>query len=228
MRDRAARIRHELKRKNSLPAFPSYRAVVPPVPKHLTVAQAMELAKLKSEGTARGWNEEFQELWNVGSEDTYNYKPLSVLIKDFCSVVDAYGRVIISEKFIPDKLKSIKPLSSEDNTLYCVEGILFTFILDRLTGYSDEGEEIYLYGGSVASDEKAMKTAVNSLRSMSYLLDCYVEGLRLPLKSLVHFRGFCLHASSLLPIRPSDLVYGRGGEGGIATTNKNDPKVNII
>lgn len=66
----------------------------------------------------------------------------------------AYGKVIIAEKFLEDNLKSIKPLSSEDAFTYSVEGILFTFVLDRLIGHSAEGAEIYEFGGVEAVDDE--------------------------------------------------------------------------
>jgi hypothetical protein len=80
----------------------------------------------------------------------------------------AYGKVIISEKYLLDSWKSIKPLSRTDDSTYTAEvcnnygwwvgtnetqGILFSFVLDKLIGHQNDSE-ICEFGGLAAVDDE--------------------------------------------------------------------------
>lgn len=86
----------------------------------------------------------------------YKFTALAALAKDFCSVAEGstwslsplgisislymgglvYGRVIISERFLP--YKTIEP-SKNDNYVYVAHGLNFKIFLDEVIGQDEEG-----------------------------------------------------------------------------------------
>lgn len=149
---------------------------------------------------------------------------LSEHCRDFIAVAESYGRVIISEYYLPNNIKSIEPLVGfgvaggmrdrrfiNVNKLgqkYIVQGMLFKFYLDVKLAPG-----MWLYGGKIKNTEKAMKSACNELKvlqSFSFILilpkglaslfQCRQHQLRFPLQTLIHYRGFCTVAVALVRI----------------------------
>lgn len=64
-----------------------------------------------------------------------------------------------------------------------------------------------MYGGSVRNDEKAMKSACNEVKGLvEFMLadTCHSAKLKKPLMALIHYRGFCVIAESI--VRFSSLL----------------------
>lgn len=80
------------KRSESRPAFPLARSM-----KSDVVDQEMVL----------DWNEDFQSLLRL--PDSFSkYRELSSLYRDFIYAAKTYGRIIISEKYLPEDKRTIK------------------------------------------------------------------------------------------------------------------------
>jgi hypothetical protein len=102
---------------------------------------------------------------------------LCTLAKDFVAAAKMYGKIIISEVFLPYKQKTIKPISIggvAGGEKYIHRGILFKFAMDW------EG----LYGG----DEYSAKVASHELKGLARYFSCAVRGLHFPLMALIDYR----------------------------------------
>eukprot|EP01127_Copromyxa_protea_P019033 TRINITY_DN6095_c2_g1_i1.p1 TRINITY_DN6095_c2_g1~~TRINITY_DN6095_c2_g1_i1.p1 ORF type:complete len:923 (-),score=155.82 TRINITY_DN6095_c2_g1_i1:794-3562(-) len=167
------------------------------------------------------WNDKFQELMANGDDPT-TWSKLSTLGRDFISVAEMYGRVIISELYVDNKtIPPMKLGGIAGGSKYIVQGVLFKFSLDSCLGNST-----WLYGKKKRNDEKAMKSACNELKGLNSMIGCRVKGIRYPLMASIHYRGYCLLVISILPISSTSLVYG-SNDGG-ATCNASEPKVNRL
>jgi len=156
------------------------------------------------------WNEEFQRI-SALEDSAEKYKQLSQIAHEFVYVAETYGRVIISELYLPDDRKSIKPVNlggRAGGSKYIVHNILFKFALD-LFG---------LYGNS---DENAQKAAGHDLKGLIHYWGAGVSRLHFPLMALIHYMGHCLIAMSILPLGANSLKYG-SNDGG-KTLHFDDP-----
>jgi hypothetical protein len=141
------------------------------------------------------------------------------LANDFVSVAEQYGRIIISERHLPNIDKTIRPVGVggvAGGDKYIAQGILFKFAVD--TKISDT---LWMYGGKTSSDENATRVAGNELRGLISYYKCGVRNLAVPLMALIDYRGYRLVACSLLPIGPDTLRYG-SDDGGQSVHN-DDP-----
>jgi len=149
------------------------------------------------------WNTEFQTV--IEMEDCLEkFERLSSLEQDFVYAAETYGRIIISEHFLPHDNRTIKPVSVggiAGGEKYIVQGILFKFAV--------ENETFGLYG----NDENAMKTASHEINGCTSFLNCGIKGLHVPLMAYIDYRGFRLMAMSLLPISKKSLIYGSSDAG---------------
>lgn len=98
-----------------------------------------------------------------------------------------YGRIIISELFVPVANKTIKPANLTGvagGTKYVVRGILFKLCQDPQIrpGY-------YLYGGATPNFEYALKSANLELRGAMLMFPFYTLGIRVPLQACIEFQG---------------------------------------
>eukprot|EP01113_Clastostelium_recurvatum_P028334 TRINITY_DN3429_c0_g1_i2.p1 TRINITY_DN3429_c0_g1~~TRINITY_DN3429_c0_g1_i2.p1 ORF type:complete len:2680 (+),score=686.41 TRINITY_DN3429_c0_g1_i2:120-8159(+) len=162
------------------------------------------------------WNGHFQELLLLpeGSqtEKERKFQRISSLSKDFLHIAITFGKIIISEAYLPNRFKTIKPVSNlggqAGGEKYVYHGVLFKFACDWL-GF---------YGG----DENAMKAGGHELKGL--MRYCSHEGIHVPLMALVDYRGFRLVAMSILPIGADSIVYGScdGGQ----TVHAPRPEVN--
>ncbi|KAN0015626.1 hypothetical protein ACTFIU_008367 [Dictyostelium citrinum] len=157
------------------------------------------------------WSSEFQRLLEM-DDCLEKFERLSSLEHDFVYAAESYGRIIISENFLANELKTIKPVNVggvAGGEKYIVQGILFKFAL--------ENEAFGLYG----NDENAMKTAAHELNGCASFLNCGVKGLHVPLMAFIDYRGFRLMAMSLLPISKKSLIYGSCDAGQTVHTSNN-------
>ena len=157
------------------------------------------------------WNRKFQEsISNIGkltlnthSEYRYEaYKSLSSLAADFSFEVKTYAKIIISEVYLPNDKKTIKPIresTGEYGDKYIVGKIMFKFASD-IKG---------IYG----SDENAARIANHDLRSLVHVLNCWEPDVHVPMMTLVDYRGFRVVGMSFLPINHQTIVHGSSDNG---------------
>lgn len=167
---------------------------------------------VSNEQLLRDWNKEFQDIRDM-KESKDKYTKFIELTQDFCYCAKTYGKIIIMEVSLSNKLKTIKPVDiggAAGGVKYLIQGILFKFSKDSLLQ-----EGLWMYGGyEGASDEKAMKAALHEFKGVVSLHKLEIKGLHLPLVAIIDFRGFRLIASSWLPISKETLAYG-SSDGGI-------------
>jgi len=119
------------------------------------------------------------------------------LAQDFVDAATSYGKIIISEHFLPNEKKTIQPQSLPGiigGEKFMVHNILFKFAVDHKN----------IYG----SDYSAAKAAGNELRGLMCYFNASIPDINVPLMALVDYRGFRLTAMSLLPVDTSTIIYG--------------------
>eukprot|EP01117_Protostelium_nocturnum_P014543 TRINITY_DN5541_c0_g1_i4.p1 TRINITY_DN5541_c0_g1~~TRINITY_DN5541_c0_g1_i4.p1 ORF type:complete len:905 (-),score=337.74 TRINITY_DN5541_c0_g1_i4:2149-4863(-) len=161
------------------------------------------------------WNQQFQQiLENLnGCDDTQErisiYSQLSHLAQDFVHCAKTYGKLIISELYLPNDQKTIRPCDIggfAGGLKYITKGILFKLAVDA--------NELY------GSDMIAAKVAGNDLKGLVQYFNLGVSRLHFPLMALVDYMGFRIQAISLLPINTETLIYGTAN-GGKTVFDKN-------
>ena len=171
------------------------------------------------------WNEKFQaalgKLRTVQDDGTSTldafsraYAELLNLNQDFIHTAKVFGKIIISEMYLPIDAKTIKPVSVggvAGGDKYVVHGILFKFAVDA------HG----LYGGDHVA---AGKVAGHELKGLMAYMSCEIPDVNVPLMTLIDYRGFRIIAMSVLPINNGTLIYGScdGGQ----TVKAEDPVFN--
>ena len=119
------------------------------------------------------------------------------MAQDFVDAATSYGKIIISEHFLPHEKKTIQPQSLPGiigGEKFVVHNILFKFAVDHKN----------IYG----SDYSAAKAAGNELRGLMCYFNASIPDINVPLMALVDYRGFRLTAMSLLPVDTSTIIYG--------------------
>eukprot|EP01125_Pyxidicula_operculata_P007329 TRINITY_DN2496_c0_g1_i1.p1 TRINITY_DN2496_c0_g1~~TRINITY_DN2496_c0_g1_i1.p1 ORF type:complete len:2166 (+),score=385.55 TRINITY_DN2496_c0_g1_i1:51-6548(+) len=167
------------------------------------------------------WYKEFQSIVDK-PDDATKFKELSNLYSTFVHFAELFGKIIISEAYLPDEMKTLKPLQMggvAGGEKYIVQGILFKFALDVKLSNTK-----WVYGGDDPNDEKAMKSACNELKGLESFASCGVHGLYFPLFALIYYRGFVLVAMCVLPISKSTIKYGSADAG--RTVHFDDPVLN--
>ena len=154
------------------------------------------------------WNESFQEIL-AAPDDLAKFRRLRNLAHDFTHAASVYGRIIISERFLPVADKTIKPLSlggTAGGLKYIAGGVMFKFAVDvKLSNNA------WMYGGAQPSDERAMKTGGHEIKAVINLLSLSPKDsqrVHFPMMAVVDYRGFRLLAEALLPIDNSTCIYG--------------------
>lgn len=130
----------------------------------------------------------FQQLVRLPDTES-KYQQLAYLAHDFQHAAEVYGRIIISERFVPVDYKTIKPLDIGTNApmlfadvdrvahdhrcalkggiaggeKFIVQSILFKYALD-----TEIMSGLWMYGGDFPDDASAMKAA----GTLSILLSC--------------------------------------------------------
>ncbi len=117
------------------------------------------------------------------------------LVEDFLETAQHFGRIIISEVFLPAKSKTIKPVSVGGvigGEKFIVGNVLFKFAIDM--------------GVFEGDHSSAAKVAGLELQGLRAYYGTQMNGLHFPLMAMIDKKGFRLIASSLLPLK--ELVYG--------------------
>lgn len=155
-------------------------------------------------GSPIDWNGLFQRLLE-SAEDTQDsrlkkYEDISTLNNNFVSMAKQLGKIIISEAFLPDEVKTIKPYSLggvAGGCKYLYNGILFKLQND--------------WKGIYKSDHNAMKSGSLELKGLMRYYG--FKHIHVPLMAIIDFRGYRLLAESKLPIGPDTLEYGSADAG---------------
>ncbi len=132
------------------------------------------------------------------------YQRVMDIAKDFLHVAQSYGKIIITERFLSNEEKTIKPIDvggRAGGVKYIVSGVLFKFAID------DQN----LFRGS---DAAAHKVAGHELRGLMCYFNNSDNDVCFPLMALLDYKGFRLICMSLLPIKGSStLIYGSRDAG---------------
>lgn len=194
---------------------------------------ARKRAQLEPErGQFKDWNREFQEVIELSPLDDESrlkrFEKIAKIANNFDENAILYAKIIISEIFVPDKFKTIKPARAfggiAGGQKYIHNGILFKFATD--------------WRGLYGSDQVAMKAAGHEMTGLltvieayqSVLLDTKLRSwLSFPLLTLIDYQGFRLIAQSFLPISNVTMMYG-SSDGGktVYCSPVIEPKVAMI
>jgi len=182
--------------------------------KHQSVISLLDEAGTSAsfDGNSLTWNDRFQELWQhirqhtpetLLDERMYYNEQLISLSQDFHHAAKTYGKMIISEVYLPLENKTIKPASvggQAGGDKYIVQDILFKFAVDSHN----------LFDGD---DWAAAKVAGHERKGLVCYFSLGLPDVCVPLMAIVDYRGFRLIAISLLPIHSLSLVYGTNDAG---------------
>jgi len=173
----------------------------------------------------RQWNAEYQAL----ADHWKNFPKKASLTEQFYETARLYGRLIVSERPLPNHLRTIKPvniggLSGGDK--YVFNGILFKFATDVEVTQDKHGNPVFLYGGTAPNDEYAIKAASRELIGRSRYWNTHVKGLYYPLMCLIDCKGYRLLAMGILPIDKETIRYG--SDDGGRTVHGDDPVLNRL
>ena len=158
------------------------------------------------------WNGRFQMLIEQlrqfegnSTERLRIYGDLSKLANDFYHCSLTYGKLIISEVYVPIHKKTIKPQKYISGILggekYLIKNILFKFA----TAESKHG----LFNSTTV----AAKVAGHDLKGLMLYFNLGIDLLHFPLMVLVDYLGFRLQALSWLPINKHTIIYGTPDAG---------------
>jgi hypothetical protein len=120
------------------------------------------------------------------------------LSDDFVHAARTFGKIIISEVFLPVGKKTIRPRTIGGivgGEKYIVHNILFKFAFDHEK----------LFGGN---DGAAAKVSDQEMKGLMTFFSLDLPSLFFPMMALVRYRGFTVVAMTLLPVDRSTLVYG--------------------
>eukprot|EP01130_Rhizamoeba_saxonica_P005569 TRINITY_DN2221_c0_g1_i2.p1 TRINITY_DN2221_c0_g1~~TRINITY_DN2221_c0_g1_i2.p1 ORF type:complete len:1736 (-),score=335.94 TRINITY_DN2221_c0_g1_i2:57-5264(-) len=179
----------------------------------------------KESGLVYDWNEEFQQILQL-PDGLDKFERLATLYRDFVYASKTFGRIIISEKYLPDSRKTIAPIDAggrAGGVKYAAQGILFKFQIDTQSPESG----YWMYGLSERADHEAAKAGSHELKGLINILNTRDNAtlLNYPLMALIDYRGFRLIAISWLsPLHKHSLVYG--SDDGGATVYAEIPELN--
>jgi len=162
---------------------------------------------------SKDWNKELQNLI-YKPDSLQKFKDITSLANDFLYVAETYGRIIISEQFLPYSAQAIKPVTMgiAGGKKFLVQNIFFKFATDPLV------EGIYLYGNSHEDTEKAMKATCNEIKALNSVIHAHCPMFHFPLMTIIQRRGFCLNAVSVLPLNGRESIRYGSADGGRTIT----------
>lgn len=159
------------------------------------------------------WNAEFQSAVDEVSSLTMNHSPdkriaayskLGKLYQNFIDTATLYGKILISEKYLPENCRTFKACDIggvAGGEKFLVQNILFKICTDHCGIFN--GNEYYAH--KLGSHE--LKGLINIYNNGSKL------GLYVPMMCVLMYKGFHMIAMSVLPINNSTLVYGSPDAG---------------
>jgi len=128
------------------------------------------------------------------------FSKLADLYHNFIDTATLYGKIIISERYLPIEQKTIKPSSElggiAGGEKYIVHNIIFKFCTDHV--------------GLFGSDHNSQKLASHELKGLIHSFNHGSRiGLCFPMMTAIDYKGFKVIAMSRLPIRGNEtLVWG--------------------
>ena len=150
------------------------------------------------------------EVININTE-------LMLLSDDFVNTAKRFGKLIISESYLPIKQKTIVPTTIGGivgGEKYIVHDILFKFAIDK----------DFLFDGN---DLAASKVSKQELKGLMTYFGLEIPNIFFPMMALVNYRGFTLVAMTLLPVDSSTIVYG-SPDGGATVYNSNQTFMEVM
>jgi len=141
---------------------------------------------------------------------------LKDLCNDFENTVKSVTKILVQERNLPAYERVFKPLTLDSNK-YIVHGILYAFTEDRKIG------DYWLYGIRLKSDYFAMKAFSGEVRNSRALYKIILNNnlnLRIPLNTIIHYLGYSIFATSLIPVTKDSLLYGSSTTGFQIFTNE--------
>ena len=127
--------------------------------------------------------------------------------ESFISTALNYGRIIISEAFMPDHLRTVKPTTSGGQLggrKYICRGILFKFAADDAGVFSNHSNPFWA----------SMKVAGHELKGLKvYQSTKEAKKLCFPLCCTINFKGLKLVALTVLPVSKETICYGSDNAG---------------
>lgn len=168
------------------------------------------LAAREAQPDPNRWSERFEQCLAIENIEI-RQREIFALTQAFAQVASMYGKVICSERWLPDTLKSVKPVSLggvAGGSKYLMGGILFKFSQDV-----ELSPGVYLYGGTKMDEVAAQKAAGHELKSTHVIMKAAYPEIRVPLMTVVDFRGSRLTCQSVLPIDHTTLIYGSANYG---------------
>lgn len=154
------------------------------------------------------WNRRYQSAMslpesNLG-EKCKKYTILNGLNRDFIAVAHISAKTIISEYFLDDNDKSIRPATDigglAGGKKYVWRGILFKLADGQRSPYYDDFEA-------------AAKTMGHELKAANSYFRCAIPGLHVALQALIDYKGFRMHAQAILPINQNTIRVGSSDAG---------------
>lgn len=189
--------------------------------------------KTKSEGGAAAggtWNGEFQSALSAlqeavedGSSDMElaAFERLSQLAADFRQMAVTYGRIIITERGMPDEQKTIKSAKlsgfAGGSKFFVSTGSARRSLGRILFKWPDDKHN--LYGSNLAN---AAKINGHEVQACATVFAACPE-MRVPLVTVVDYRGFRLTAMAVLPVGADTLAIGSMDGGSTFAGGEDDP-----
>ena len=181
------------------------------------------------------WNTEFQHALDM-DEGRAQWTKLAKLAHDFVYCSKTYGKIIITEYYLPEAEKTIKSVDAggvAGGSKFICSNIFFKFALDTdLTEDARKKKNLtqeqlpscWMYGGPEPDDYSAMKASKNDMTGLMSYYNAKIPGLYFPLMALIDYRGFRLIAMSILPISKATIRYGSADAG--KTIHKSNQDIN--
>ncbi|KYQ99698.1 hypothetical protein DLAC_03638 [Tieghemostelium lacteum] len=167
------------------------------------------------------WNELFQQILDM-DESEERSKKLATIANDFVYCADTFGKIIISELYLPVEKKTIKPVDIggvAGGLKFKIQDIMFKFVID-----TEIREGVWMYGDNKRADGFAQKSANHEIKGLNHFMEASNCGLiRFPLMAIIDYRGYRLLAISQLPIDKTTIVYGSCDAG--KTVHNSDPLI---
>jgi Clustered mitochondria len=140
------------------------------------------------------------------------------LVDEFTSNATVLAKRIISEMFLPDHRKTIKPVDAggiAGGLKFIEQGTFFKFALDVFNIYDGDGNAAKAAGHEINGLMNLLRVCqLRAIFSESTRADTLLLGkLHFPLMAVVRYRGYSMICTSLVPISGQSLIYGSDDGG---------------
>ena len=135
------------------------------------------------------------------------------LMEDFQHTAELYGKIIVSEKQLQPRYKTIKTATEKLGGLYGGEKYLHHGLLFKFSEHRDA--------------RKAPSHELKALRKVGEISKKSKGLLHTPLFTVIHYKGFTISAQTVVPINQKTLVYG-SSNGGDTVVNEDSNVHRIV